>query len=346
MNDPRGLVPFGWDDRVAARVGEIASEGGVPARVVRVERDACTVATGDGDHRARARPLPAVGDWVVVRVDDEDVTVAGVAERWSELARRDPMGLTQVLAANVDLVFVTAPADRLSVARVERETAMAWDSGARPVVLVTKCDLAPAGLVEGLQDRLVGVDVVPTSTVSGEGVDDVAVALRPVRTAVLLGPSGAGKSSLANVLLGGDRLATAAVRAGDRRGRHTTSARQLVVVPTGGVLIDTPGLRSLSLAADHGGVAATFPDIEGLALECRFDDCGHEHEPGCAVLVALRSGTLGPERLASYQKLRREADFEARRDDPQAARQVEREWKARTKAARRLYRARERDARE
>lgn len=336
--DP-SLVPLGWDERVAQRVAEVAAADCVPARVVRVDLDSCTIATGHGDLRARTRMLPAVGDWVVASIGGEAAVVA-VARRWSELVRRDPTGLTQVLAANVDLVFVTAPADRLSPARVERETAIAWDSGARPVVLVTKSDLARPGLVDELGARLFGVDVVAVSTVTGEGAEEVAEALRPRRTAVLMGPSGAGKSSLTNLLLGRELLATGPVRAGDRRGRHVTSARELFVVPSGGVLIDTPGLRSLSLAADHGGVAAAFPDIEARALECRFPDCRHEQEPDCAVLEAERAGTLDSSRLVNYRKLRRELDFEVRRDDPTFARETRRIWKARSKAARRLYRER------
>ena len=280
VTDHPALIPYGWDGRVAALVAEVLHPGCVPARVVRVELDRCIVVADDGEHPARARALPAVGDWVAARVTADDTAVAAVAPRWSELARRDPDGRTQVLAADVDLVLVTAPVDRLSPARVERETAIAWDSGARPVVLVTKCDLAPGGLVDDLRRRLVGVDVVATSVVTGDGVDEVRAALRPARTAVLLGPSGGGKSSLANRLLGGERLATGAVRPGDRRGRHTTTARQLLVVPSGGVLIDTPGLRSLSLPADHGGVAAAFPDVEALAAGAGSTTAGTRRSRG------------------------------------------------------------------
>ena len=307
--------------------------------MARVDVDSCVVATASGDHRARAVPLPAVGDWVLVATGDAPAVVA-VAPRWSALARRGPDGSTQVLAANVDLVLVTAPADRLSPARVERETALAWDGGARPVVLLTKHDLAPPGLLDDLGDRLVGVDVVPVSTVTGEGLDRVAALLRPHRTAVLLGPSGAGKSSLTNALLGHGRLPTGEVRAADHRGRHTTTARQLLAVPGGGLLIDTPGLRSLGLAGDHGGVAAAFPEVEALAAGCRFGDCRHDREPGCAVLAAETDGALDGARLASYRKLRQELDFEDRRGDVMAQQAVRRVWKARTKAARRLYRER------
>ena len=335
-----GLSSLGWDERAARAVAEVSAPDCTVGRVVRVDLDSVVVATEAGDRRVRARELPAVGDWVAAHVQDDDAVVVGVAPRWSELARRDPTGRTQVLAANVDLVLVTAPADRLSVARVEREVALGWDSGARPVVLLTKSDLAPAGLAEELRSRLAGLAVLPVSTMTGEGAEVVAEMLRPALTAVLLGPSGAGKSSLANVLLGRGAEPTGEVRPGDHRGRHVTSSRGLYAVPTGGVIIDTPGLRSLSLTIDRGGVAAAFPDIEALAADCRFGDCGHEHEPDCAVLAAERDGKLDGRRLANYRKLRRELDFELRRDDPIAARENRQLWKKRSKAARRLFRDR------
>ena len=335
-----GLSSLGWDERAARAVAQVTAPGCAAGRVVRVDLDSAVVATEVGDRRARARALPAVGDWVVAHVQEAEAALVGIARRWSELSRRDPTGRTQVLAANVDLVLVTAPPDRLSVARVEREVALGWDSGARPVVLLTKADLAPADLAEELCSRLVGVEVVPVSTVTGRGADDVAEMLRPALTAVLLGPSGAGKSSLTNLLLGCGAAPTGLVRPGDRRGRHVTSSRSLYAVPTGGVIIDTPGLRSLSLTVDRGGVTAAFPDVEALAAECRFADCLHEHEPDCAVLAAERDGKLDGRRLANYRKLRGELDFELRRDDPTAARENRRIWKERSKAARRLRRER------
>src|SRR5512141_450119 len=335
-----GLSSLGWDERAALAVAEVCVPGCAAGRVVRVDLHSVVVSTEGGECRARARELPTVGDWVVADLQEQDAVIVGVARRWSELSRRDPTGRTQVLAANVDLVLVTAPADRLSVARVEREVAMGWDSGARPVVLLTKCDLAPMGLREELRSRLTGVEVVPVSTVTGVGAKDVAEMLRPARTAVLLGPAGAGQSSLADLLLGRGAAPTGQVRPGDHRGRHVTSSRGLYAVPTGGVIIDTPGLRSLSLTIDRGGVTAAFPDIEALATRCRFADCRHEHEPDCAVLAAERDGKLDGRRLANYRKLRRELDFELRRDDPTAARENRRIWKERSKAARRLFRDR------
>jgi ribosome biogenesis GTPase len=304
------LASLGWDDRVAALYGEIAGPGVVPARVVRVERSACVIATADDELVAQVPRVAAVGDWVAARIDGEGdgggASVVAFVPAWSRLTRRDPGGQSQVLAANVDIVFITAPADRLSAARVERESAMAWDSGARPVVLVTKGDIALPEQADELRRRLVNIDVLQTSAVTGLGLPAVHELLHPCRTAVLLGPSGAGKSSLANALIGEQRMATTSVRDGDHRGRHTTSSRQLLIVPTGGVLIDTPGLRSLSLEGAGEGIAATFDDIVELAAACRFRDCRHLSEPKCAVIAALARGELDPDRLANYRKLQGE----------------------------------------
>jgi ribosome biogenesis GTPase len=204
-------------------------------------------------------------------------------------------------------------------------------------VLVTKDDLPGAGaLVEALRARLVGVDVLPTSALDHDGIDALAARLAPDRTAVVLGPSGAGKSTLINALLGEDRLATGAVREEDARGRHTTTTRELVVLPGGGVVIDTPGLRSLGLGADRDvGMRAAFADIEALAASCRFRDCAHDAEPGCAVRGAVDAGALDPDRFASYTKLARELAHEERRVDPAAAREQRDHWKRIHKAVRR-----------
>ncbi len=336
------LVPYGWSDRVMALYTSAADEVDrrstapttielIPARVTRVERSACIAVGPDGVERSlRAASLPAVGDWVVAG----DGEVREILPRWSALARADPDGNgVQTLAADLDLVLVTAPADRASAARVERELALAWDSGALPLVVVTKCDLDAAGVVGELTARLQGVDVLAVSAATGAGVEDLRARLAPNHTAVLLGPSGAGKSTLANALLGSDTLATGAVREGDARGRHTTTSRQLVAVPGGGVLIDTPGLRSLGLHGDLD-ISAGFPEVSELAERCRFADCRHEDEPGCAVTEALAAGELDPDRLESFHKLAREAAWEQRRHDPLKRRESLRQWKAITKASR------------
>ncbi|HWE54585.1 MAG TPA: ribosome small subunit-dependent GTPase A [Acidimicrobiales bacterium] len=325
------LVPYGWSDRVAALYNSVAGGRLRPARVVRIERSHASVFDG----ATRLVPLvgadrPAVGDWVAT----DDNLIRDILPRWSALARTDPdpSGRPQVLAANVDLVLITAPADRASPGRVERELAMAWECGAAPVVVVTKADLNPQ-LPGALAGRLLGVDVIGASAVTGGGIDDLRHRLAPNRTAVLLGPSGAGKSSLANALMGDSVQATGAVRDDDRRGRHTTTSRQLMIVPGGGVLIDTPGLRSLALAG--ADVESVFPEIETVAAGCRFSDCSHELEPGCAVLAAVADGRLDRDRLNSWRKLQREVAADRRRRDPMARQETIRVHKQRTKEFRR-----------
>jgi len=333
------LSAFGWSDRVLALfndvadpVADLADAGSVPARVVRVERSSCSAVFADGAEQSlRAAVLPAVGDWVAA----SDGVVRHVLARWSSLTRvdPDPAGAgTQVLAANIDVVFITAPADRLSPARVDRELVMAWDSGAQPVVVLTKADLAAAGTARELSERLVGAEVLAVSAITGQGVPELREYLTPCKTAVFLGPSGAGKSTLANALLGEEAMATGAVRDVDGRGRHTTTWRQLVRVPSGGVFIDTPGLRSLGLGGDVP-IGEVFADIGLLAEGCRFADCVHEAEPGCAVNRAVAEGRLDPDRFRSFQKLQREMAVERRRYDPLARKAEQRLWKERTKWA-------------
>ena len=329
------LAPFGWNDRVLASFRTVANGPELsPARVVRVVRSACAAATVGGERMAEwvadLSDFPVVGDWIAIETLAERTIVRSVLPRWSELIRLDPLGdRSQVLAVNVDIVFITAPADRPSVARVERESVVAWESGARPVVVVTKVDLDAEAYVQELRRRLVGVDIIATSATSGAGVDLIAEQLRPNRTAVVLGPSGAGKSTLINALLGEERLATGAVRDEDARGRHTTTTRELVVIPSGGVVIDTPGIRGLGMWSDGAGLEAAFADITALAAGCRFRDCHHDGEPGCAVVAAMAAGALDRDRFEHYRKLDREIATDPRKFDP-AIRRAERE---RTKAA-------------
>jgi ribosome biogenesis GTPase / thiamine phosphate phosphatase len=325
------LDALGWSDRVVALYSESAGPSDLPARVVRVERSQSAVVSTDGNEvLATSESPPAVGDWVVLR----DGAILHVLPRWSALTRQDPDGSgLQTLASNIDIVLIAAPADRLNPTRVERELAVAWDSGARPIVVLTKVDLAKPTARAELQDRLVGVEVIATSTSTREGIDLVTAALRPDLSGVLLGPSGAGKSSLMNAVVGSQVLAVGEVRDVDQRGRHTTATRQLLAVPGGGVLIDTPGLRSLGLAGD-GGLQAAFPEIESLASQCRFNDCRHQVEPGCAVIAALRDDRLDSRRLENFRKLHREVAEVERRQDPVKRKEELRKWKLRTKASR------------
>jgi ribosome biogenesis GTPase len=297
---------------------------------VRVERTRCFAIFPDGHERpVVAGTLPAVGDWVVAR----DGALVAALPRWSELTRIGPDAAgpgTQVLAANIDTVFIAVPGDRLNPARAERELAVAWDSGAEPIVVLTKSDLAPVGGVRRLMARLVGATIVEASARTGQGLADITRALAGYKTAVLLGPSGAGKSTLVNALLGSDAMAVGQVRDDDGRGRHTTSRRQLVPVPGGGVLIDTPGLRSLGLAGDVSTDKA-FADIAALAQQCQFGDCRHDREPGCAVNEAVQNGTLDKDRLGNFAKLEGEIEADRRRYDPRAGQEHQRAWKQRAK---------------
>lgn len=335
------LHAYGLDDRVRALLtpspgapppsgsptpGTTAPEDAArptrPARIVRIERDRAVLVTDDGEETRPPLDGVAVGDWVTVDAH----RIRTVAPRWSALVRTDPRSVgrrvdaAQVLAANVDVAFIVEPLDRpVRPGRLDRALAVVWESGATPVVVLTKADLHPDphGVADRLTVELRGVDVLATSVLDGraEGVAAVAASLRPCRTGVVLGLSGAGKSSLVNALVGGPLLATGAVRELDQRGRHTTTTRRLVALPGGGVLIDLPGLRSLGLWDAAEGVRATFDDVDGLAAGCRFTDCVHEGEPGCAVRAAVDSGVLDGGRLERWRKLAREAAVAERRQD-------------------------------
>ncbi len=323
------LVPYGWSDRWEALFSSLADgDGGralVPGRVVRHEGTAVSVALPGGLESLPLRrgldPAPVVGDWVAERGG----MLVAVLPRSSLLERRDVRrDQPQPLAANVDVVLVTCGVDRpVKDGRIQRTATLAWDAGAVPVVVLTKVDTLPPDRVDALVDEVAaanpGLDVLATSTATGRGLDDLRASMGR-STVVLLGESGAGKSSLVNALLGAEAAPVGAVRRGDAKGRHTTTARQLHVVPTAGTIIDTPGIRAVGLWADAEAVAATFDDIDDLALDCRFADCGHATEPGCAVLAAVEAGRLSAERLASWRALEREAAAAERRADPVARR--------------------------
>ena len=338
------LEPYGWNARwdalYSAAVAErgAPADGFVPGRVVRHDGVAVMVATSDGTRSipvfATVDPQPVVGDWVVCASD----VVVATLERTSLLRRRDPgKPVEQPLVANVDVVLVVSGLDRpLRAGRIRRAVATSWDAGAVPVLILTKADRfqdidAALAIVE---EASPGVDVVVTSTVTGLGIDRV-LELAGDRTIVLMGESGAGKSSLTNALVGSDVAVIGDVRAEDAKGRHTTTTRQIHLLPSGGVLVDTPGVRALGLWADTEAVAASFDDIEELALSCRFNDCHHAGEPGCAVAAAVAAGTLTAGRLEAWASLLREAEAMERRSDPQAQRSHGRRFARVTKDAQR-----------
>ena len=355
MTDTTALQALGYSPRWRALFEPLAGRGLTPARVVRSDRGSMLVATPAGYVRAQlsarllkvargSADMPAVGDWVAVLAGDTlDVAlIEAVLERTSAITRGDPGRASdvQVLAANIDTVFVVhAIAEPPNLRRVERELSLAWDSGADPVVVLTKADLSadPRAARRAVESVAIGVDVLVTNALSGESAELLLAYLTGHRTAVLVGPSGAGKSTLINALLGEQRQATREVRLGDGRGRHTTVARELVQMPRGGVLIDTPGLRALGLTGSEEGITSVFPDIERASGSCRFRDCTHGDEPGCAVRAAVESGTLAPERLASYHKLLREAQVVAAKTDARLRAEEERRSKSISRAAKDYY---------
>ncbi len=316
------LADFGWNDRLESLFNTDLNTNFVPARVIRVDRGAVTVqSAADAVAAVVAGTLdpsgesvaPAVGDWVVLDLATDTAVIRAVLPRSGALSRRRPGSAdhAQAVAANVDVVFIVESVERgPSPRRIERAVALAWDAGATPVIVLTKTDLC-----EDL-DAAVAVarrgapfsDVLPLSAVAGDGIGDLVARLPFGSTAVLLGPSGVGKSTLANALLGEQRLAVSPVRKGDSKGRHTTTHRELVLLPSGGCLIDTPGIRELGLWLDPGSVTSTFPEIETAAERCRFRDCRHQDEPGCAVVAEVEGGRLDEARLASYHRLLREAE--------------------------------------
>jgi ribosome biogenesis GTPase len=270
---------------------------------------------------------PATGDWVALDIgSDGRALIAGIVPRRSAIKRLDPSAASarpeeQVLVANLDLVFIVHALDRPThLPRLERTLVVAWDSGAVPVLVLTKADLveggasgpAVAGTVKEIREIAREVDVIAVSNVTGFGLDRVLALVANGTTVALIGESGSGKSTLINSFLSEEIQITGPTRESDGKGRHTTTSRELVVIPGRGVIIDTPGLRSIGLWSGRDGLAQAFPDIHRLASECRFGDCGHQTEPGCAIRTALDDGDLDSRRINSYRKMEREVEHQER----------------------------------
>jgi ribosome biogenesis GTPase len=324
------MSSLGWDDDLAAAYARFDVPGHQPARVTRVDRGVCTALSPGGPIRAslsgpmlaagaaNSTTLPCAGDWLVARTwPDARITAEVVLPRRTAIVRaavnEDPMG--QVLAANVDAVAVVEPMDPSpELARIERLLALAWESGAPPLVVLTKSDLAadPAAVADQVARASPGAEVLAVSARTGSGLEPLRPYVARGCTLGLLGPSGAGKSSLVNALAGATVMYTQKLRA-DGRGRHTTTYRALIPLPGGGAVLDTPGIRAVGLVDQAAGLDRAFADLTGLAQDCRFRDCRHEHEPGCAVLAAVEVGELSPRRVASWHKLQRELAYQERR---------------------------------
>jgi ribosome biogenesis GTPase / thiamine phosphate phosphatase len=354
LTDP--LARMGWDDHWSALLRDHTTQTpAMPARVCRGDRDSCDVLCAEGpelrtvtaawsnrlrrEHRLGREPGPVTGDWVLLESQGGQDVVDQALPRRTAIARAKTDGSSdaQVLAANADIAAVTEGlTPDPDPGRIERLLALAWASGAQPVVLLTKADL-----VDDAADRRAqlahlapGAETLVTSAATGAGLEPLRNWLASGRTIALLGASGVGKSTLLNALVGDEVMRTRTLRS-DGKGRHTTVTRELHPGPAGGALLDTPGLRTVGLAGAEA-LDDVFADVEALALRCRFRDCSHRSEPGCAVLAAVETGALQQRRLASYRKLLREAQYQAARTDARLRTELTQVWKQRQ----RDYRAR------
>lgn len=339
---------YGWSEPLQHQFQPHVARGLTPARVTVQQRGLYQLVTPIGEmtaqlsgrfaHEAEAGDYPVAGDWVAaaLRPDEGSATIHHVLPRRSAFARKaaGPGRTAQIVAANVEVAFLVSSLNaELNARRIERYLATAWESGASPVVVLTKADLCDDREERRAEIEAIalGVPIHVVSSVTGEGIDALRDSFGPGQTAALLGSSGVGKSSLVNALAGAGLMATQAIREDDARGRHTTSHRELVLLPNGRLVLDTPGMRELGLWQAEDGVAAAFADVEALAAQCRFDDCRHETEPGCAVRAALAGGALDPERWRSHGKLQRELAHLDRKDDPRARAEARKVWIRRSK---------------
>ncbi|MCX5193663.1 ribosome small subunit-dependent GTPase A [Streptomyces sp. NBC_00249] len=348
------LTALGWDETWAAEFAPYAAQGLLPGRVVRVDRGQCDVITADGTVRADTAfvtphdPLRVIctGDWAAVDPAGNPRYVKAYLPRRTAFVRSTSSQRSegQILAANVDhAIIAVSLAVELDLGRIERFLALAWESGAQPLVVLTKADLVPdptalSYLVEDVENAAPGVQVLTVSSHTGEGTDVLAAVVAD-GTSVLLGISGAGKSTLANALLGADVMEVQEIREVDGKGRHTTTTRNLLALPGGGVLIDTPGLRGVGLYDAQAGVGQAFSEIEEYAADCRFHDCAHEAEPGCAVRAAVESGALAERRLDSYRKLLRENQRIVAKTDARLRSEIRRDWRMKSAVGRANYAA-------
>ena len=346
------LSAYGWSDALQNDFTPFAAQGLVPARVTVQQRGRFRLFTAAGEtesrisgrfaHEAAEGDYPVTGDWVAVELKADVAVIQHVLPRATVFTRKaaGPSGAVQVVAANVDVALLAASLNAdLNLRRLERYLATAYESGAKPVIVLTKADACDdvAALVADVEAIAFGAPVIACSVVTGEGLEELSAHLLPGETAVLLGSSGVGKSTLVNALAGSQLMVTQAIREDDAHGRHTTTHRELILLPSGALILDTPGMRELALWEADAGVEAAFADItaevERIAEGCKFRDCTHGREPGCAVQAALADGTLSADRWQSFQKLQGELAHEHRKADPRARAESRKVWIARNKSA-------------
>lgn len=339
------LKQLGWDlffeegfssfDKNMYSVGRVALEHKRMYRLFTEHGELLAEVTGKLRHQASERQdYPAVGDWVVItaRPEEGKASIHAILPRKSKFSRK-AAGVTteeQIVAANVDtILLVNALNTDFNLRRIERYLLLAWESGANPVIVLSKADLCDdvEQRMSEVDEIAMGVPIHAISAEQGEGLDQLAPYLGEGKTVALLGSSGVGKSTITNALFGGEKQEVKTIREGDDKGRHTTTHRELVLLKDGGLVIDTPGMRELQLWEADEGLGHSFADIEGLAETCRFRDCQHTNEPGCAVQFAISEGTLDQDRYNSYLKLQKELAFLARKEDQRAALAEKNKWK-------------------
>jgi ribosome biogenesis GTPase / thiamine phosphate phosphatase len=346
-NTSPSLEELGWRSFFSEHFDSLEMPGTAPARVVSERRNSYQVYSQYGELSAEMSgkmryqataggQYPAIGDWVVIRpqLSESTAVIQAILPRKSKISRTEagPVGNEQVIAANVDVVFIVSGLDggrNLSVGRIERYLNLTWNGGAVPVIILNKVDLCPdaSACLEDVEAVALGVPIYPVSATERLGLDAMRRHLARGGTAAFLGSSGVGKSTLINALLGVDRQEVTGVRQRDRKGRHTTSRRDLFLLPGGGAVIDTPGMREIQMWADEDRPQQAFKDIETLAEECHFSDCQHRAEPGCAVKAAIRAGVLEARRLEDYWRLQKELAHLARRQDYRARLEEKAKWR-------------------
>lgn len=353
------IFHWGWNDYLDAIWKDVDRGDSVPVRVIAQSRGIWRVAGDFGDCPAepagklrlaaeQGADWPAVGDWVAAELRDQGnaALIHEVLPRRSQFVRKmaGKKIAEQVMAANVDIALLVSAFDGdFNPRRVERYLAQCWESGAKPVIVLNKADVCetPQDNIEAMEKVALGVSVCAVSAKTGLGFDELEEYLTRGQTIVLLGSSGVGKSTIVNRLLGYAIQEVQEVRESDSRGRHTTTARELFVLPSGALLMDTPGLRELQLWDADEGISQTFADIESLAANCRFGNCRHDGEPGCAVQAAIEAGALDKARLENWRKLEREVAFLKRKQDPEASHNEKQRIKQLMRGVNKMYRDRD-----